>query len=86
MSGYQKGGVVVDGAGSSATIGNAVVTGIGATTQLAQNGIQVGDGAGAQIFDSRVSGNECNEASACGPDSLTQAQAAGISSSPRTRR
>jgi hypothetical protein len=78
VSGYQKGGIVVDGAGSTATIGNAIVTGIGATTQLAQNGIQVGDGAGAQIFDSRVSGNECNEASACGPDSLTQAQAAGI--------
>jgi Right handed beta helix region len=78
VSGYQKGGIVVDGAGSTATIGNAVVTGIGATTQLAQNGIQVGDGAGAQIFDSRITGNECNEASACGPNSLTQAQAAGI--------
>ena len=78
VSGYQKGGIVVDGAGSTATIGNAIVTGIGATTQRAQTGIQVGDGAGAQIFDSRVSGNECNEASACGPNSLTQAQAAGI--------
>jgi Right handed beta helix region len=78
VSGYQKGGIVVDGTGSTATIANAVVTGIGATTQLAQNGIQVGDGAGAQILDSHVSGNECSDAPACGPDSLAQAQAAGI--------
>jgi hypothetical protein len=78
VSGYQKGGVVIDGAGSTASIQNAIVTGIGATSQLAQNGIQVGDGAGALISASSVSGNECDDASACGPDGLTQAQAAGI--------
>lgn len=78
VSGYQKNGIVIDGAGSGATIDNAVVTGAGPTPQIAQNGIQVGDGAGASIQNSAISGDECDVTSACGPDTLTQTQSAAI--------
>src|SRR3984957_7971664 len=78
ITGYQKNGIDIDGTGSTASVDNAIVTGIGATPQIAQNGIQVGDGAGAQIANTTVSGNECDDTPACGPDGLTQAQAAGI--------
>lgn len=78
IEGYQKNGITVDGAGSTADITSAMVTGAGATTEIAQNGIQVSNGAQAQIVDSRITGNECNEVPACGPDSLTEAQSTGL--------
>jgi len=77
VSGYQKNGISVDGAGSSATIGNTTVTGAGATDQIAQNGIQVSNGALGKITNSVVTGNECDNAS-CGPDSLVSAQSTGV--------
>ncbi|MBV9658693.1 MAG: right-handed parallel beta-helix repeat-containing protein [Verrucomicrobia bacterium] len=54
---YQKGGVEVSGIGSSAKIQNNTVTGAGPTTAIAQNGIQVSDGATAQVSNNDVSGN-----------------------------
>jgi Right handed beta helix region len=78
VSGYQKNGIVVDGTGSTGTIYNSIVTGAGPTPLIAQNGIVVGNGAGATITASDVSGDECNYPSTCGPDPLKQAQAAGI--------
>jgi hypothetical protein len=78
VSGYQKNGVVIDGTGSTGTVYNSIVTGAGPTPLIAQNGIVVGNGAGASITASDVTGNECDYASACGPDLLTQTQAAGI--------
>jgi hypothetical protein len=78
VSGYQKNGIVVDGTGSTGTIYNSIVTGAGPTPLIAQNGIVVGNGAGATITASDVSGDECDDPSACGPDPLTQDQAAGI--------
>ena len=78
VSGYQKNGVVIDGTGSTGTIDNSIVTGAGPTPLIAQNGIVVGSGAGASITAADVSGNECDFAAACGPDSLTQTQGAGI--------
>jgi len=45
LQGYQKGGIVVDNAGSSAVITNNVVTGVGRTEIIAQNGVQVSRGA-----------------------------------------
>lgn len=54
---YQKGGIVVSGAGSDATItGNAVV-GIGATSLIAQNGIQISGGATGTVTGNTVSGH-----------------------------
>jgi hypothetical protein len=77
VSGYQKNGITVDGTGSTATIIDTTVTGDGATTQIAQNGIQISNGALGIIRNSSVSGNECNNDS-CGSDSITDYQAAGI--------
>jgi parallel beta helix pectate lyase-like protein len=78
VEGYQKNGIVIDGTGSSADISSATVTGIGATTQIAQNGIQVSDGASARIDHSSITGDECSYPVVCGPDGLTQTQSAGV--------
>jgi hypothetical protein len=62
VSGYQKGGLVVDGPGSSGYVSGDTVTGAGPSsalgTAIAQNGVQVTDGAGAQILDNTVSANQ----------------------------
>jgi len=55
---YQKGGIVVNGAGSSATITGNTVTGLGTVDFIAQNGIQIGFGATGTITGNTVSGNE----------------------------
>lgn len=60
VSGYQKNGITVDGAGSKATITSTTVTGTGETPTIAQNGIQVSFGAQAKITQSTVSANEYN--------------------------
>jgi hypothetical protein len=60
ISGYQKNGITVDGAGSKATITSTTVTGAGETTVTAQNGIQVSNGAQAKISESTIEGNEYN--------------------------
>jgi hypothetical protein len=73
---YQKNGITIDGAGSSAVLKTDTVTGTGETTAIAQNGIQVSDGATANISDALVTGNECDNA-ACGSGPL-DTQATGI--------
>jgi hypothetical protein len=55
---YQKDGIVVDNIGSSAVISGNVITGVGPTTLIAQNGIQISDGANATVVGNAVSGNE----------------------------
>jgi hypothetical protein len=55
---YQKGGIVVANPGSNALIEENTVTGLGNITVIAQNGIQVGDGATATVTLNTVSGNE----------------------------
>jgi Right handed beta helix region len=77
ISGYQKNGMTIDGRYSSARISYDTVEGAGPTTQTAQNGIQVSNGAKATISHTTVSGNECN-VSVCGPNDFTQTQATGI--------
>ncbi|MGB9795024.1 right-handed parallel beta-helix repeat-containing protein, partial [Caldisericum exile] len=57
ITGYQKGGIVVDNTGSSATISKNVITGAGTTDVTAQNGIQISRGATATISGNTVSGN-----------------------------
>ena len=78
VRGYQKNGITIDGTGSTADITRAIVTGGGATPEIAQNGIQVSNGARARITASTVTGNECNAVPECGPDSLTETQSAGL--------
>jgi hypothetical protein len=77
ISGYQKNGMTIDGKGSTAQLYEDTVTGIGETTGIAQNGIQVSNGALATITKATVSGNEC-DASSCGPNGLTQYQSTGV--------
>jgi hypothetical protein len=83
ISGYQKNGVTIDGAGSSATISETTVTGAGPTTMIAQNGIQVSNGALGTISGSTITGNECNYVTpspgvSCGADSMADYQASGV--------
>jgi hypothetical protein len=76
---YQKNGITVDGAGSNAIMSGVTVTGAGPTPAIAQNGIQVSDGATATISGSTVTGNECNDsAGGCGPNGFTQTQSCGL--------
>jgi hypothetical protein len=77
VEGFQKGGIKVDGPGSSAKISATTVSGVGATPEIAQNGIQISRGGKAKITGSTVTGNECNVA-VCGPDAQTQTQSAGV--------
>ena len=57
VSAYQKGGIVVNGVGSSAKIQNNTVTGLGRVDFIAQNGIQVSRGATGDVSNNTVSGN-----------------------------
>src|SRR5262249_35101804 len=54
---YQKGGVVVSNTGSGAWIHDNSVRGAGPTGAIAQNGIEISDGAQGRIEDNCVSGN-----------------------------
>jgi len=51
---YQKNGITADGSGTQVQIENNVVTGVGATTGAAQNGIQISSGAGGSISKNTV--------------------------------
>ena len=67
ITGYQKGGIVVDNTGSDAVITGNTVTGEGPTTATAQNGIQISRGATASLNGNTVSGDDYTP----GPDSAT---------------
>jgi parallel beta-helix repeat protein len=54
---YQKGGVVVFGPTATAKVKENTIVGIGATGLIAQNGIQVSDGANAVVKENSVRGN-----------------------------
>ena len=58
VSGYQKGGIVIDGPKASAVVSDSTVAGAGPTTGIAQNGIQVSRGATGRILDNTVRGNQ----------------------------
>jgi parallel beta-helix repeat protein len=77
---YEKGGVVVDGPGTTADITNSDVIDLPQTTD-ASNGIQISRGATATVSHNTVSGNECNLAAPiCGGDllNLNESQGTGI--------
>ena len=54
---YQKGGIVVNGQGTSAVITDNTVTGEGPVSYIAQNGIQVGYGANGSVMRNTVTGH-----------------------------
>jgi parallel beta-helix repeat protein len=57
IQGYQKGAIVVDNTGSSATITGNTITGAGTTDVTAQNGVQISRGATATLTGNTVTGN-----------------------------
>jgi filamentous hemagglutinin family protein len=73
ITGYQKGGIVVDGPGTQATVTGNTVRGEGPTGVTAQNGIQISRGASATVTGNTVSGN-----SYTGPHPTTDDEAVGI--------
>lgn len=54
---YQKGGIVANGQGTSVQVDDNTVSGQGPVDWIAQNGIQIGYGASAQVMRNDVSGN-----------------------------
>ncbi|HKM51858.1 MAG TPA: right-handed parallel beta-helix repeat-containing protein, partial [Isosphaeraceae bacterium] len=54
---YEKGGIVAEGASSSASIANNLVVGVGPNSVIGQNGIQISNGARASIVNNDVSQN-----------------------------
>jgi hypothetical protein len=54
---YQKGGIVANGAATTATITNNTVTGLGPVGFIAGNGIQVSRGAVAEVRGNAISNN-----------------------------
>lgn len=57
VSGYQKGGITVNGANTSVNSLGNVVTGLGPVDFIAQNGIQYGFGSNGTIRGNRITGN-----------------------------
>ena len=57
---YQKGGIIVNGTGAKANVSDNIVNGAGAIKYIAQNGIQIGYGASAQVMRNMVMGNAYN--------------------------
>ncbi len=55
---YQKNGVIVTRSGSNAIIANSTVSGIGPTSIIAQNGIQIGKDTTAALTGNTVSGHQ----------------------------
>ena len=51
---FQKNGITVDGPGANGNLLNNYISGQGATTGAAENGIQISDGAGASLIDNVV--------------------------------
>jgi hypothetical protein len=87
ISDYQKGGIIVDGTGSTAIIVHNTITGWTAayqnslSIQIAQNGIQISRGAIAQVEFNTISGNQCPVIAGntnCGSNLITESQATGI--------
>lgn len=74
---YQKNGITISGTGTTARVTNTTVTGFGANTLIAQNGIQVSAGAAATISTSTIRDNDYTPKStvACG---LLWFDAAGV--------
>src|SRR5262249_46966311 len=65
---FQKNGITADEVGTTAIIRRNVVSGTGPTTGAAQNGIQIGFGAGGSILNNTVTNNvfaPCNNINTC---------------------
>ena len=75
VTNFQKNGITADGPGTIVVISNNVVTGVGSTAAIAQNGIQVSDGAVGSVSNNQVSNMDYT---VYDPNSAYIYQAAGI--------
>lgn len=73
ISGFQKTGLIVSGAGTNVEVKNNTVTGIAQQTTLLQNGMQISGDAVANVHDNTIKDVSCGGAF-CGPDPWTQQQ------------
>ncbi len=81
LTNYQKGGIVVNCTGATATVSNNTVTGQGSVPYIAQNGIEIARGATGVVSGNNVTGNEYTNFSAnppSGPDPINDVQSVGI--------
>jgi hypothetical protein len=74
---YQKNGITVAGADLSVEISGNTITGAGDTTLIAQNGVQVSEGAVANIHNNAIAGHQYS-GPAGGPNFLTDTQSTGV--------
>jgi hypothetical protein len=68
ISGYQKNGVTANDAGTIVAVQNNMIRGVGPTTGAAQNGVQVGFGAGGSVVNNKISNNiysPCTDVATC---------------------
>jgi len=77
VTGYQRGGIVVSGVGSTMNLKTATVTGRG-PVGTAENGIEVAFGGLGTITAATVSNNQCLEPGVCGTDSMVDTQSSGV--------
>lgn len=68
---YDKNGITADGSGTVATISGNYVVGIGATSLIAQNGVQMSDGARGVIKNNTVTDDVYVNPLDCGPPDNT---------------
>ena len=85
---YQHAGISVAGPAAGATskvsVDDSDIVG-GWTLPSFQYGIEISDGASADIIGNRISGNICG-GPPCGPDPINQAQGIGVTRPQRERR
>lgn len=77
VSSYQKGGIVIKGAGTSVTVSGDTVTGLGPVPYIAQNGVEFASGATGSVTDSTIQGNSYTGLGS-GRDYITETQSCGI--------
>jgi hypothetical protein len=70
---YDKNGITADGSGTVATITGNYIVGIGPTAVIAQNGIQLSDGARGKISSNTVTDDVYINSPGCGVGSCTSA-------------
>ncbi len=79
---YQKGGIVANGRGTSVQIRNNIVAGQGPVDYIAQNGVQVGYGADAQVMGNTVTGNAYSGAGGASSGGILVVGGAGYGTCP----
>src|SRR5258708_838177 len=82
LSNYQKGGIVTNGANTSVDIKGNTVTGQGPVNYIAQNGIQAGYGASAQVRNNTVIGNSYSGANLAASGGIIAVGGAGYGNCP----